>query len=157
MGRAPKARIRRTRIRNVLHAGESSPVAGGSIELANQPPESVTVLKLIDGDVPGSAPGASAQVPESAATGASFQVSVQGAGEDGAAIVDYHWDFGDGTSTEGTHSAHAYTQPADYLVRLTVTGVDGLSTELEFPVKVTGVLHAFPTLSTNRREAGALQ
>ena len=65
------------------------------------------------------------------------------------------WDFGDGTSAEGARSAHAYTRPADYLVRLTVTGVDGLSTELEFPVKVTGVLHAFPTLSTNRREADA--
>ena len=142
---------------NVLRAGESAPVAGGSIELANQPAESVTVLKLIDGDVPGSAPGASAQVPDSAATGDSFQVSVQGTGDEGAAIVNYHWDFGDGTSAEGARSAHAYTRPADYLVRLTVTGVDGLSTELEFPVKVTGVLHAYPTLSTNRREAGALQ
>ena len=142
---------------NVLRAGESAPVAGGSIELANQPAESVTVLKLIDGDVPGSAPSASAQVPESAATGDSFRVSVQGTGDEGAAIVNYHWDFGDGTSAEGARSAHAYTRPADYLVRLTVTGVDGLSTELEFPVKVTGVLHAYPTLSTNRREAGALQ
>ena len=115
------------------------------------------MLKLIDGDVPGSAPGASAQVPESAATGDSFQVFAEGAGGDGAAIVDYHGDFGDGTSAEGARSAHAYTRPADYLVRLTVTGVDGLSTDLDFPVKVSGVMHAFPTLSTNRRETGAPQ
>ena len=142
---------------NVLRAGEYAPVAGGSIALANQPPESVIVLKLIDGDVPGSAPGASAQVPESAVTGESFQVSAESAGEDGAAIVDYHWDFGDGTSAEGTHSTHAYTRPADYLVRLKVTGVDGLSTELEFPVRVSGVLHAFPNLGTNRREADVPQ
>jgi alpha-galactosidase len=142
---------------NVLRAGESSPVTAGSIELANQPPESVLVLKLIDGDVPGTAPGASAQVPESAATGETFQVFVQGAGDDSAGIVDYHWDFGDGTSAQGARSAHAYTRPADYLIRVTVTGVDGLSTELEFPVKVTGALHAFPNLSTNRREADASQ
>jgi hypothetical protein len=141
---------------NVLRTGEPPLVAGGSIELANQPPESVTVLKLIDSDVPGRAPSATAQVPGSAATGETIQVSAQAAGDD-EAIVDYHWDFGDGTNAEGARAAHAYTRAADYLVRLTITGVDGLSTELEFPVKIAGVLHAFPNLSTNRREADALQ
>jgi alpha-galactosidase len=139
---------------NVLRPGETPPVMGGSIEIASQPAESVTVLKLIDSDVPERAPGVSAQVPQSAATGETLQVSAQAVSDD-TPIVDYHWDFGDGTNAEGARAAHAYTRAADYLIRLTITGVDGLSTEREFPVKVTGVLHAFPNLSTNRREADA--
>jgi hypothetical protein len=139
---------------NVLRAGESARVSGGTIELANQPPESVTVLKLVASDVPERAPGASAQVPQSAATGETIQVSAQAAADD-APIVDYSWDFGDGTSAAGARAAHAYTRAADYRIRLTVKGVDGLGTELEFPLKVTGVLPAFPDLGTNRREADA--
>jgi hypothetical protein len=50
-----------------------------------------------------------------------------------------------------------YTRPADYRVSLSVTGVDGLATDLGLPVKVTGALPAFPDLSTNRREADAVQ
>jgi len=144
------------RATNVLHPAEAQPVAGGSIGLANQPPESVIMLKLIDSEVPERAPAASAQVPGSAATGETLQLAARAASDD-APIVGYHWDFGDGTSAEGARTEHAYTRAADYLIRLTVTGVDGASTGLEFPVKVSGALHAFPELSTNRRDTDAAQ
>lgn len=139
---------------DVLHPGEAARVTGDSIELARQPPQSVIVLKLIDSKVPERAPGAAAQVPGSAATGETLQVAAQ-AVSDEAPIVDWHWDFGDGTSAEGARSTHAYTRAADYLIRLTAKGVDGSSTELEFPVRVAGALHAVPDLSTNRRDADA--
>jgi alpha-galactosidase len=139
---------------NVLHAGETPRLGGGALELANQPPESVTVLKLLDMTVAERPPSASAQVPASAAIGETIQLAAKALGED-APIVDYHWDFGDGTGADGARAAHAYTRAADYRMRLTVKGVDGLGTELEFPVKVSGVLPAFPDLSTNRREEDA--
>jgi len=139
---------------NVLQDAAAVHLTRSSIELPNQPPESVIVLKLTDDNVPGSAPGASAQVPGSAATGETIQVSAQVESDD-APIVDYRWDFGDGTSAAGARASHAYTRPADYRIRLSVKGVDGLATELEFPVKVTGLLNAFPDLSTNRRESDA--
>ncbi len=34
--------------------------------------------------------------------------------------LDYLWDFGDGTSATGSAVEHAYTQPGDYTIRLTV-------------------------------------
>ena len=141
---------------DVLRPAETRQVTGGSIELTNQPPESVIMLKLIDDDVPERVPAASAEVPGSAATGETIQLAAQAASDD-APIVGYHWDFGDGTSAEGARTTHAYTRAADYVIRLTVTGLDGPGTELQFPVKVTGLLHPFPNLSTNRREAAALQ
>jgi alpha-galactosidase len=139
---------------NVLQDAAAVHLTRSFIELPNQPPESVIVLKLTDDNVPGRAPGASAQVPGSAATGETIQVSAHAESDD-APIVDYRWDFGDGTSAAGARASHAYTRPADYRIRLSVKGVDGLATELEFPVKVTGPLNAFPDLSTNRREADA--
>ena len=102
------------------------------------------------------APAASAQVPGSAATGETIQVAAQAASGE-TPILDWHWDFGDGTSAEGARATHAYTRASDYLIRLTVKGVDGSGTELEFPLKVAGALHAFPDLSTNRRDADAAQ
>jgi len=144
------------KVTNVLHSAPATPLSGGAIELTNEPPESVTMLKLIDTTVPESAPGASAQVPGSASIGEPVQVAAQPKSDD-APIVEYRWDFGDGTGAEGARASHTYTRSADYRVRLSVKGVDGLGTELEFPLKVTGSLRAFPDLSTNRREPGAVR
>jgi hypothetical protein len=66
--------------------------------------------------------------------------------------VAYHWDFGDGTSANGSKVSHAYTHAAQFTVRLTVDGVDGVPAAVQnFPVNVTGSLTAFPNLSHNRR------
>lgn len=34
---------------------------------------------------------------------------------------DASWDFGDGSSEEGTHATHVYTRPGDYTAELTVS------------------------------------
>ncbi|HEY2340997.1 MAG TPA: PKD domain-containing protein, partial [Steroidobacteraceae bacterium] len=141
---------------NVLQATSAVHVTRSSIELPEQPPESVIVLRLTDEGVPARAPELSAQVPASARTGETIQLSAHAVSDD-APVVDYHWNFGDGTSADGAHVSHVYTRPADYRVSLSVKGLDGLATELGFPVKVTGDLKAFPNLSTNRREADAVQ
>jgi len=141
---------------NVLQATSAAHVSGSSIELPEQPSESVIVLRLTDVDVPAHAPATSAEVPASARTGETIHVSAHALSDD-APVVDFHWDFGDGTSADGARVSHVYTRPADYRVSLSVTGVDGLATELGLPVRVTGALPAFPDLSTNRREADAVQ
>jgi hypothetical protein len=141
---------------NVLQATSAVHVTRSSIELPAQPPESVIVLRLTDEAVPARAPALSAQVPASARIGETLQVSAHAVSDD-APVVDFHWDFGDGTSADGARISHTYTRASDYRVRVSGKGVDGLGTELEFPVKVTGALPAFPNLSTNRREADAVQ
>jgi alpha-galactosidase len=98
----------------------------------------------------------SAQVPASTRTGETIQVSAQAVSDD-SPVVAYHWDFGDDTSADGARASHTYTRASNYRVRLSGKGVDGLGTELEFPVNVTGALNGFPDLSTNRREADATQ
>lgn len=65
---------------------------------------------------------------------------------DGATLVSWHWDFGDGTSGSGTTVTHTYADDGTYAVTLTVTdssgrtGVDGTSADISnaAPVVSTG-------------------
>jgi hypothetical protein len=138
---------------NVLRSGDSRPVRDGAVQVGDLQPESVLVLKLIDAAIPEGPPATQAVVPQSAAAGETFQVLARADSED-APVVDFHWDFGDGTSADGPQASHVYTRAAEFRIQLTARGVDGASTQLSFPVKVSGTLHAFPKLSTNRRLAG---
>ena len=45
----------------------------------------------------------------------------------GTTIVQYVWDFGDGTGGTGAATTHAYTLPGVYAIRLTVTDSAGVS------------------------------
>jgi hypothetical protein len=46
-------------------------------------------------------------------------------------IVSYHWDFGDGATSDGASTRHAYSADGVYVVRLTVTDDDGLAATAE--------------------------
>ena len=46
---------------------------------------------------------------------------------DGGTIVEYFWDFGDGTNATGVVVTHAYKEFGTFLVNLTVTDSEGLS------------------------------
>ncbi|MCZ2855753.1 MAG: PKD domain-containing protein [Candidatus Bathyarchaeota archaeon] len=59
-------------------------------------------------------------------------------------IVNYFWDFGDGTSATGVIVQHAYVDDGNYTVRLTVTDDDGVST-IETSVKT--ILNRAPVAS----------
>lgn len=54
----------------------------------------------------------------------------------GSNIATWNWDFGDGTSSTAPNPAHTYSQPGNYVVRLTVTNAYGLSDEYESQVRV---------------------
>ncbi len=135
---------------DVTKQDASFAIEGGGIRIENQPPHSVKVIKIIDRNFAEAAPTITTQVPSAAATGETISLSAQ-AGADGVPAVSYHWDFGDGTSADGSKTSHAYTTAGDFAVRLTVDGVDGVPVRQTFSIKVTGTLRALPSLNENRR------
>jgi len=135
---------------DVLNQNAPTIVTDGTVRIENQAPESVRVIKLIDSSVSPTAPTAKAEVPAGANAVEIIHFSAQSEIA-GAPGLSYRWDFGDGTSASGSKVSHAYTRAAQFTVRLTVDGVDGVPAVRNFPVKVTGNLTAFPKLSDNRR------
>jgi hypothetical protein len=131
---------------------ENAPVAvkGGTVQIENQPPESVQVIKLIDNNAAPGARGVTAKVPSAANAGETISFSAQTEAT-GVPAVEYRWEFGDGTSASGPRVSHAYTRAGDFSMRLTVDGIDGVPTVQSFSIKVTGNLRALPNLLDNRR------
>ena len=135
---------------DVFDRKESTPVSGGVLKIENQAPESVRMIKILDNDVPASAPKISMQVPGEGKAGeaVSFAATVDPAG---APAVGYLWDFGDGTSSDTPAAAHTYTTAGEYAVQLKVQGVDGIASMQNARVKVSGELRPYPNLLDNRR------
>jgi PKD repeat protein len=65
--------------------------------------------------------------------------------------ISYHWDFGDGITTEGQRASHTYTRAGEFTIHLAAESVDGIPSEQKFSVTVTGALQVHPNLSKNRR------
>ncbi len=135
---------------DVLNQNAPAIISDGTVRIENLAPESVKVIKLIDSSVAPAAPAVKAEVPASAKAGETIHLSAQSE-NGGAPALGYHWEFGDGTSANGSKVSHAYTRAAEFTVRLTVDGVDGIPAVQNFPIKVSGNLTAFPKLSDNKR------
>jgi hypothetical protein len=131
---------------------QNAPVAleGGNVQIENQPPESVKVIKIVDSNVAPGAPGVSAAVPSGANAGESISFSARTEAT-GVPAIEYRWEFGDGTSAKGPRVSHSFTSAGDFTTRLTVDGVDGVPTVQNFSIKVTGKLRPFANLLDNRR------
>jgi len=131
---------------------QNAPVAvlGGTVQIENQLPESVKVIKIIDSNVVPGAPVVTANVPSAVNAGQTVSFSAQ-TEANGVPAIKYRWEFGDGTSANGPRVSHAYTRAGDFTIRLTVDGVDGVPTVQSFSIKVTGNLQALPSLLDNRR------
>jgi alpha-galactosidase len=123
---------------------------GGAIRLQNQPPQSAVVIKLVDTAVAKAAPTVTAQVPSQSKAGETIALSAQ-ADPGGVPALRYHWDFGDGTVSDGPHVAHCYTRAADFTARLIVDGLEDVPYEQSFSIGVTGELKPMPQLRANRR------
>ena len=52
-------------------------------------------------------------------------------------ISNFHWDFGDGTSSDSTNPTHIYTTPGSYNITLTYTTADGCVDSVK---KINGIL-----------------
>jgi PKD repeat protein len=55
-------------------------------------------------------------------------------------VLAYHWDFGDGSSTDGSEVHHAYTHAGEYDVHVTVTGLDAMTNAKDVKVKISGTI-----------------
>jgi alpha-galactosidase len=134
---------------DVLNQNAPVTLAGDTAQIENQP-ESVRVIKIVDNNVSPAAPTVTANVPSAVNASETFSLSAE-AESSRVPAVNYVWDFGDGTTADGPKVSHAYTRAANFTVHLAVQGIDGLSAEQNFSVKVTGNLHAYPNLLDNRR------
>jgi alpha-galactosidase len=134
----------------VMDSNAAFALEGGAIRLEDQSPQSAVVIKLVDTAVAKAAPAVTARVPSQSKVGETIAFSAQ-ADPDGVPALRYHWDFGDGTISEGSNVSHCYTRAADFMVRLTVVGPDGEPHEQSFSIGVTGELKPTPELRANRR------
>jgi hypothetical protein len=134
----------------VMDSSTTFALDGGMIRIDNQSPQSAIVLKLVDNAIAKTAPTVAARVPSHSKVGETINFSAQ-ADPDGVPALAYHWDFGDGTISEGSKVSHCYTKAADFTVRLTVDGPDDAPYEQSFSIGVTGELKPTPELRANRR------
>jgi alpha-galactosidase len=135
---------------DVLNQAQPVSLASGSVQIENQPPESVRVIKIVDTSVAAAPPAVTAHVPSAAHAGETINLAAQ-ADPGGVPAVAYHWDFGDGTSADSARASHSYTRASDFTVALTVEGADGVPAHQSFTVNVTGQLKVRPNLTDNRR------
>ena len=134
----------------VMDSSSNFTLAGDAIRLENQTPQSAVVIKLVDDAVAKAAPTVTARVPSQSKVGETMAFSAQAA-PDGVPALSYHWDFGDGTISQGPKVFHCYTRAADFTVRLMVEGPDNLPYEQSFSIGVTGELKPTFDLRANRR------
>lgn len=124
-------------ISDVLDGNQSVPLNDGTIQIENQRPHSVRLLKIIDTSISAAPPNVSASVPNRAKRGEQIEFTAQ-ASTLGVPAVSYHWDFGDGVSADGPTVTHAYTYSGTFNVSLRVQGADGLPTQKTFLIMVRG-------------------
>ena len=122
---------------DVLDPKASVQMAAGALRL-ELPPHSVRVLKIVDGNVPAAAPEFVAHCPPSGATGAMLVCSAQVRGSE--PVLTYDWTFGDGVSQAGSRVSHTWTEPGQYRVRVSATGLDGRTTTQELTVRTVGYM-----------------
>jgi hypothetical protein len=135
---------------DALNKDEEISLQGGALNIADQPPHSVRLIKLVDDSIPAAAPQLTAQVPAAATVGQAASLSVE-LSSNSVPAISYHWDFGDGTEANGQSVTHTYTQAGTYSVNLTVKGIDGISARQSSSITATGVVRTRFDLSRNRR------
>ncbi|HEY7354065.1 MAG TPA: alpha-galactosidase, partial [Terriglobales bacterium] len=102
---------------DVLDTGRS--IEGGANSVSfTLPPRSVEVVKIIDTSISAAAPSVNAQVPTNVSVAAPEQFSAT-TEQDSDPVVEYRWDFGDGTRSSGAEVRHTFTHSGDFTVHLT--------------------------------------
>lgn len=103
--------------------------------------------------------------PESPSTGTPISFEAKANDPDGE-ILYYHWDFGDGSTSDRQNPSHTYSKGGDYPVKLTVIDNYGAKTVVTKTISVEGgdggntpgfetllALFAFIAISLKRRKA----
>lgn len=66
-------------------------------------------------------------------------------------VVEYLWDFGDGTKGSGKSPSHRFSQPGDYMATLTVRDASGRTASTKVPIHVAAPRAAAPAPAPARR------
>jgi alpha-galactosidase len=122
---------------DVFHSAASSAIKGGVLRVQDQPRHSVYLFKIIDESIPAAPPSIQAKTPEKGLAGEDLRFSAVAAGN-GVPALAYHWNFGDGVSTDGAAVTHNYTGTGMFNVQLAVDGVDGVAYRKTFPLLIQG-------------------
>jgi len=102
-----------------------------------QSAHSVRMFKLIERGVEAAPPAFDIRSAKVGKAGDIMRFSAERVpGEEPA--LTFHWDFGDGSSQDGTKVYHAYTQSGEYTVRITATGLDASTNSKTLAVRVSG-------------------
>jgi hypothetical protein len=102
-----------------------------------QPAHSVRMLKLIDNAVPVAQLAFEVQSPTAGKAGETLTFSGEALPTE-APVLTYHWDFGDGSATDGTKVYHAYTHAGEYDLHVTATGLDASANSKDVKIKISG-------------------
>jgi PKD repeat protein len=122
------------------------------MELPNQAPHSVRAIKIIDTSVAAAPPSVTTQGPATAELGKTANFTATYAPE-GVPVVQYHWDFGDGTSANGAEVRHTYTRAGIFSIQLEAEGADGIAARKTIPITISGVIRAQHEFKNRRRYA----
>jgi hypothetical protein len=134
----------------VMDSAATFGIEGETIRIRNQAPQSAVMIKLVDTAVAKTAPTIVARMPSQSKVGETIAFSAE-ADPKGVPALGYRWDFGDGTTAEGSRVSHCYTRAAEFTGRLIVEGPDDKPYEQGFSVAVSGELIPTPELRANRR------
>jgi len=115
-------------------------VSSGTITL-NQSPHSVRMIKIIDSSVPVTALAFEIQSPSRGGAGDTLTFKADAASAE-TPVLTCHWQFGDGTSADGTVVHHTYTRAGEYEVTATATGLNSIAS------RKTGALSILGEVST---------
>ena len=125
-------------------------MAGGRLQIFEQAPHSVRLIKLVDSSVSASPPSVQANIPPKAQIGESVEFKASLA-PDSIPALKYVWEFGDGTRDEGAVVHHAYTRNGNYNVRLVVDGLDGKQAIQTGTSSAQGTIKTTFEVQNNRR------
>ncbi|WP_196762212.1 PKD domain-containing protein [Pseudoalteromonas luteoviolacea] len=96
----------------------------------------VTLLAVQDQSVE-PAPSADANGPYHASSGSPVKFSSSGSINPGIGALNYHWQFGDGTTSTQASPSHTYATSGQYEVTLTVSTSEGLNDSDTTTAKIT--------------------
>jgi len=100
----------------------------------------VKVLKIINTAIAPAAPSVRVHIPETAEAGNALSFSAE-TDPGGVPVLDYRWDFGDGTSVDGVTVTHTYTRPGDFTVQLLANGLDHVPFRKSSSLRITGKIN----------------
>jgi PKD repeat protein len=97
------------------------------------------MFKIIDSSIPAAAPQVSIHISEQVTVGQPALFSAETEANSVAAI-NYHWDFGDGTSSDAPALQHTFTHGGNFTIHLLADGIEGVPFEKIQEVSVSGAL-----------------